>query len=83
MDKSFELLRRLLVIILWICGGGFSIFLIVASVFMLGSVLGLYDAGLAEDAWKGIIGFPVLAVVTFGITFALHIAINWIFQKGD
>ena len=82
MDKSFELLRRLLVVCLWICGGGFSIFLIVATLWLLGAVLGLYDVG-GEDSWKVIIGFPVLAVVTFGITFALHIAINWIFQKGD
>ena len=83
MNKILELLRRLLVIILWICGGGLSVFLIVATLFMLGSVLGLYDGGLGKDAWKAIIGFPFLAVVTAGITFVLHLAINWIFQFAD
>ncbi|BAQ84565.1 hypothetical protein [uncultured Mediterranean phage uvMED] len=81
MEKGIEIVRRLLLFCLWLSGGGFCVFCIFTTLFMLGGWLGIYDAGVGEDAWKAILLFPVLAVVSFVVTFLLHVAVNWIFQK--
>jgi hypothetical protein len=70
MEKGIKMLRRLLIFCLWLNGVSFSIFLVCSGVW------GNYDG----ESWLPLV-LPLSGVITFVVTFLLHIAVNLIFQK--
>ena len=82
MDKSLELLRRLLVVILWICGAGTCVILVGLGLWVLIDML-FIKAGNYDGEWWLPIVMPLCGIIALVVAFALHIAINWIFQKNE
>ena len=82
MGKStvIESLRRTLLICLWIIGGGVSLFLVGYSLFTSLILAGIIVSASDVPWWLMVVYF-LGGVVTIGLTFLLHIAINWLFRK--
>lgn len=81
MNKGLETIRRTLVICLWVTGGCLSLICAIATLFSLLCSIGLIEVTM-EASWGLTALYLFLAVIIFGLTFLLHVAINWIFQKG-
>ena len=80
MEKGIEIVRRTLVFCLWICGVGISLFFFLIAIVGLLDMVGLFDSDIE---WWMVILSVFLGIVAFGLTFLLHVMINWIFQVDE
>tara|TARA_B100000927_G_C16212601_1_gene368154 strand:- start:137 stop:499 length:363 start_codon:yes stop_codon:yes gene_type:complete len=75
-----EILRRALVFILWIFGSSVCFLLFGISLYALLMIFGIYRYE-GDAPYPHMLGFFIAGVINFGLTFLLHYAINWVFQK--
>ena len=79
MEKGIEIVRRTLVFCLWICGAGIGITLVGLGIWGLISILFM---GM-DGKWYWALVMALCGVITFVVTFLLHVMINWIFQVDE
>ena len=80
MNRILEILRRTLVFVLWVFGSSLSFLLFGLSLYALLMIVGVYSKE-GDAPFTQILGFFIAGVITFGLTFLLHFAINWVFQE--
>ena len=80
MNRSLEILRRVLVFIVWMFGSSVCFLLFGLSLYALMMIVGVYRYE-GDVPYSPMLGFFVAGVINFGLTFLLHYAINWVFQK--
>jgi len=80
VNRSLEILRRTLVFILWVFGSSLIFLLFGLSIYALLMTAGVYSTE-GDAPYPQMLGFFIAGVITFGLTFLLHFAINWVFQK--
>lgn len=82
MNQVVEIVRRIIVIFLWLIGGGYGITMIGCGGYAFLGLIGLVELHEFEE-WWWILVLPLIGLVIFVITYGLHKGINWIFQKGE
>lgn len=82
MNKVIEMIRRLIVVCLWIFGGCYGIVCIGLGGYAFLALIGLV-VNKDFPEWWWVFVFPLTGLVIFAITYVVHKIINWIFQKGE